>query len=167
MGSLVVFALVTSQAAKVDERVVAMEKLSMLVGDWHGKGWSLGRDGKKAEFFAHETMKREAGGCVLGVTGRHWTVVDGKEVPNYEAFGFVTYDVAEGGRYRLENHINGGGIQRFDLSLLEGGFGWKIGDSVDVSLRVIDGKWVEQAWRTVGGEKQVFFEIVMEKKSAG
>src|SRR5690606_23603120 len=138
-----------------NERLTAMSKLNNLVGDWVGTGWQ-GVGDKRVDFKSHETMVSQAGGVIFSITGKHWVEKAGEpEQVIYDGFGTISYDPAAK-KYSLINTYSTGQSVSYELELIDGGFKWQAGPNADVTLTVIDGKWVEKAFQR-GGEKPVQF----------
>ena len=138
-----------------------MAKLEMVVGDWKGTGWQMGRGGEKVPFGSHETIMKKAGGTLFAIQGKHWLVDDPSRVI-YDAFGTITYDV-ERKTYVLTNHFSTGATVVYDATAVSNGFRWKASPTIEMELLIVDGEWVEKGFRIGGDTKEQIFEITMKK----
>lgn len=159
----VVSSMVLGQAAaQANARAEAMAVLAPLVGEWVGTGWSATRDGRMA-FESREIVESKAGGTIFSVTGRQWVKeAGGMERVTYDAFGTISFDPATK-VYSLTNNFSTGQSVSYPLTLVPGGFTWKVGTAVEMELKIVDGEWVEKGWRVTDTRTQIF-EIRAKRK---
>lgn len=140
-----------------------LDQFKMVLGDWWGTGWQ-GSETNKTMFDSHETVESRGNGSAYVITGLHWvdSVNQDRKVV-YDAVGLIWFDSVEK-KYWLQNHVDTSPVQKYEIFPIANGFRWKIGLAIDVSLKIEDGMWIEEAFRERDGKKEKIFEIKMSKK---
>ncbi len=107
--------------------LVAMEKLSFLVGEWEGEGWIQYEGSERIPFKATERVESRLGGLVLLLEGTRTGHVPGREgeVTLLHAFGVLSFD-GPGNRYLMRairqdgSHVDG--FFEFDGDFVQWGY---------------------------------------------
>jgi len=176
MKHILVFAIVLCGTASLlaqpnvvpsDALKSAMEKIRPMEGQWRGSGW-IRMGPQKHEFIQTESVTAHANGTALTIDGL------GREAENpdvivHQAFAVISYDQAAG-KYLMRairgdgNHVDADFAVNPDGSITWG-FTHPMAGQVRYTIRLEDGKWVENGEMNRDGKSWVpFFEMQLERE---
>jgi hypothetical protein len=146
-----------------------MKKLDVLVGTWKGRGWNVGRDGKRVEFEREETVEHKVSGSVLFLDGFTTNLDDkGKPGTPQESLALLWFDDAAG-TYRWHGHALPFGAIEAEPRFVDGALQWSLdvgaGASVRFTIRVDGKEWHELGESSADGKTFVaFMDLVMQRQ---
>jgi len=133
----------------------ALERLSVLVGEWEGDGWVATRGGRQ-EIRQHESVRYALGGTILVIEGSS-RARSGPEVGDiiFQAFAVVSWSPDDG--YRVRSYLADGLYTDRTVDVTETGLSWEQpspAGPIRYALHWNDGVWHESGWlsRQGGGE---------------
>jgi hypothetical protein len=126
----------------------AMKKLSFLVGEWEGEGWTEFVPGQRRTSPIREVVQSKLGGIVLVVEGLGKRKDPGKneEVVTHNALGFLYYD-EKAKLYRMRSFLADGRLVDAEAMFTDRGFQWAFrapGASIRYIVKLTEkGEWYE------------------------
>jgi hypothetical protein len=128
----------------------AMNKLSFLIGEWKGEGWTEFVPGQRRTSPITENVQPRLGGAILLVEGLGKAKVPGKqeEVVTHNAVGIISYD-GHAKLYRVRSYLLDGRSVDAEASFTDEGFQWRFqapgGTSIRYTVKLNDkGEWYER-----------------------
>ena len=148
----------------------AMKKLSFLVGEWRGEGWTEMVPGQRRTSPIAESVQPKLGGVILLVEGTGKKKDPGKqeETVTHNAVGILSYD-DRAKVYRLRSHILNGQTTDAEAMFTDDGFRWafKAGPSLSFryTVKLTDkGEWFEIGEMSQDGTNwRKFHEMTLQK----
>ena len=136
----------------------AMKKLSFLVGEWQGEGWTEFVPGQRNTSPIREVVQSKLGGLLLVVEGLGKKKVPGKdeEVVTHNAVGFLYYD-DKAKLYRMRSFTADGRSVDAEAGFTDKGFQWAFQVN-NISIRYTVKLNEKDEWFEIG-------EIAMDGKS--
>ncbi len=137
-----------------------ISKLAFLVGDWEGKGWSMGRDGQKHHFDQTEKVSFKLDSTAILIEGLG--KADGNIIHDALAVVSSKKDVEN---YIFKSWLSNGRGGEFKAEIIDGKFYWYPNENMQyiISLNEV-GQWHEIGRMKQGEGWFKFFEMTLDKK---
>ncbi|HSE98545.1 MAG TPA: hypothetical protein VLD57_09800 [Blastocatellia bacterium] len=154
-----------SPAAQIEE----MKKISFLVGEWEGEGWTEMVPGQRRTSPIREVVQSKLGGLVLVVEGLGKRKDPGKseETVTHNALGFLYYD-EKAKLYRMKSFLADGRTVDAEAGFTDNGFQWWF-KAQTVSIRYTvklteKGEWFETGEMSFDGKTwRQFHEMTLQR----
>jgi hypothetical protein len=153
-------------AAQID----AMKKISFLVGEWEGDGWTEFVPGQRRTSPIREIVQSKLGGLILIVEGlgKRKNPDKNEEVITHNAIGFLYYD-DKAKLYRLQSFLADGRSVDAEAGFTDRGFQWAFRAPAGASIRYIvklteKGEWFEIGEISLDGKTwRQFHEMTLKR----
>jgi hypothetical protein len=150
--------------------VEAMKKLSFLVGEWTGEGWTEFVPGQRRTSPITENVQLRLGGTIMIVEGLGKKKAQGEqaEAVTHHAFGIISYD-DKAKLYRLRSYLADGRSTDAEASFTDEGFQWRFqvpgNTSIRYTVKLNDkGEWFERGEMSRDGKTwRQFHEMTLQK----
>jgi hypothetical protein len=150
--------------------VEAMKKLSFLVGEWKGEGWTEFVPGQRRSSPIIENVQPRLSGTIMIVEGLGKKKDPGQqeEVVTHSAFGIISYD-DRAKLYRLRSYLVDGRTVDAEASFTDEGFQWRFQVPGNMSIRYTvklndKGEWFERGEMSQDGKTwRQFHEMTLQK----
>jgi hypothetical protein len=139
-----------ARPAEPAARLEMMKNLEVWAGEWEGSGWSNLDGNRRVTFNVEERVQRKVGGTVLVAEGRS-TTTEGTGTPTvtHDGIALVYFD-EKTRQYRWHGHDVPSGTTETEVTLVDGGFEWRIRPSAGGGTVRFTIKFDEQRWHEVG-----------------
>lgn len=135
-------------------------KLAFLVGEWEGKGWSMGRDGQKHHFAQTENVSFKLDSTAILIEGRGST--NGNII--HDALAVISSKKEEE-NYIFKSWLSNGRGGEFKAEILDSKFYWYPNENMRYIISLNKkGQWHETGQMKQGEEWFQFFEMTLDKK---
>jgi len=158
---LVGFGVSTAQSFKTDS-IAKREvlKLSFIVGQWQGSGWTYSQDRSRHTFDQSESISFKLDSTAILIEGVGTNT--GKVIHN--ALAVITWN-SEQNNYSFNSYMASGRKGQFRGELVGNQFHWYINDNLRYIIFINDkGQWYEKGEMNQGGNWFQFFEMTLDKK---
>ena len=172
IGSIVLtqaVALARQEPQPASAQVEEMKKLSFLVGEWKGEGWTEFVPGQRRTATATEKGQVKLGGTVLMLEGMGTTKRPGsqEEIVVHNALGILSYD-SNAKLYRLRSYLANGRWIDADAKFTDKGFQWGFqvqGMSMRYTVKLNEkGEWFEFGEMSQDGKTwRQFHEMTLQR----
>ena len=152
-----------AQTPALGERMVPF---AALVGDWHGSGWIVTPQGRRAEVRSRETVTARLSGNALLVEGRHFESGQ-PDRPVHDAMAMIVWD-APTGAYRMRSTLANGLNGDFAIEPRGETIAWTMdtpGGRIDYLITIAGDNWTEQGTLTAPDGRQIpFMELRLTRQ---
>jgi hypothetical protein len=147
-----------------------MKKLSFLVGEWKGEGWTEYAPGQRRTSPIIERVEPKLGGMIMVVEGLGKKNVPGKEeeVVVHNALAVISYDAGTK-LYTVRSYLADGRSTVAEARFVEEGFRWSFqapqGISIRYTVKLTDkGEWFERGEMSQDGKTwRQFHEMTLQR----
>ncbi|MBX3562208.1 MAG: hypothetical protein KF780_10405 [Sphingomonas sp.] len=135
-----------------------MAPFAALVGDWHGSGWIVTPQGRRAEVRSRETVTARLSGNALLVEGRHFEAGQPDRLV-HDAMAMIVWD-APTGAYRMRSALASGLNGDFAIEPRGETIAWAMdtpGGRIDYLITISGDTWIEHGTLTAPDGRQIAF----------
>lgn len=137
-----------------------ISKLAFLVGNWEGKGWSLGPDGQKHHFDQTEVVSFKLDSTALLIEGHGMAA--GQTI--HDAMAVISYK-QESNDFSFTSWLANGRGGQFKASFVNDKFYWYPNENMQYVISVNEkGQWYETGEIKQGDNWFQFFEMTLDKR---